>query len=998
MKKMLLKRKNQNWWEVLFGLFLLAWTICTTFFWTANPNLNNYSGLSLHGAAAQMVHGLMLAGIDLLVLWLGRALAKGPLKLSLVVKTWLTMWTAGVVAVLGLILRRQFAIADLYSACLPVLRNAMPLLSGLLLGILILMLLKKGQVKLDSRLFVALLLIFTVPFVFGTDLWGFDQGTNPLSYALIVAMGGCQLKLTRRRKWAGLVVFAILGIGLIGLMPSISMMVHGDTSTASRMTTVANPFLLLAATALLEVVKSRLATQPLKTAHWLIIIGILSLATSPAMKTQVNGILVRHTHHSTARLLLWSPALTVVLVLAGLILVCLGLVISRRVGLGTRIDNLAGQVAGDETIFSWPAFKKVAIQCWHRHFAGISLVVSAYVLALLSMLLMNSSWTISPNTGGNYNTLTYTFFARQPLVIMNTVLILAFLWFLFALTRHYFVSLFTTGFLLLVWVIANRLKIAARNEPILPADLKLAGVGTSILGMVSWWVYLLVGLALLAVVVCTVYFEKHRGKTAPHKVGTVISLLVFPLLALSSLGWNHQSTAINQVIQGIGDSPMFYNQLSGARINGPLVQFMNNVDVRVMTKPAGYSKAAMLKIRHRYLKEAKQINLHRHNQLAKQTIIFNLSESFADPRRVPGVKVAHNPIPNIDQLKKKNTGGLMVSSGYGGGTANMEYMTLTGFALANFSPTLPTPYTQLVVKLAQNPSIVGSFRHSTAIHPYIGTFYSRQTVYKKFGIQHFYFLGNKNYPIRHKHKIQHSTYQSDQTSYLNVLDQLHRQKHGQFIQLVTMQNHFPYNRNFYHHSKYYRVSASYGTDQNALADYTQGIHFTDSAVKFFIKKIDKIKRPITIVFYGDHLPGSIYGNSLKKDGLVLHQTDYFIYSNTYARKHGAIKKMKKGTKIVDPNDFIAMVLAQTNSKVNWYQALLTRLWQQLPAVALQTNQGSATSTNAYNTAPEFINQAGKIVSTKHWTKHQRQLWHDYRLVQYDVTAGHHYLVRHGQLH
>ena len=80
----------------------------------------------------------------------------------------------------------------------------------------------------------------------------------------------------------------------------------------------------------------------------------------------------------------------------------------------------------------------------------------------------------------------------------------------------------------------------------------------------------------------------------------------------------------------------------------------------------------------------------------------------------------------------------MISSGYGGGTANMEYMTLTGYSISNFSPTMPVPYTQLVGKLKNNPSIVGSFKHAVAIHPYIGTFYNRTTVYPKFGFAKFF--------------------------------------------------------------------------------------------------------------------------------------------------------------------------------------------------------------------------------------------------------------------
>ena len=92
---------------------------------------------------------------------------------------------------------------------------------------------------------------------------------------------------------------------------------------------------------------------------------------------------------------------------------------------------------------------------------------------------------------------------------------------------------------------------------------------------------------------------------------------------------------------------MFYNQLSGARTNGPIIQYLNNVDVTIMTKPADYSAATMKEVVKRYQKEAQHINLHRNNRLSDQTIIFNLSESFANPNRVPGVKLKNNPIPFV---------------------------------------------------------------------------------------------------------------------------------------------------------------------------------------------------------------------------------------------------------------------------------------------------------------------------------------------------------------
>lgn len=128
---------------------------------------------------------------------------------------------------------------------------------------------------------------------------------------------------------------------------------------------------------------------------------------------------------------------------------------------------------------------------------------------------------------------------------------------------------------------------------------------------------------------------------------------------------------------------------------------------------------------------------------------------------------------------------------------------------------------------------------------------------------------------------------------------------------------------------------------------------------------------------------------MKKDGLKLHETDYFIYSNPAAQRQGA-RKLTRSTHYVGPNDFIAMAAEQTNSRVTPYQAMLTRLYHELPAYALSPQQNG---TNSFNSAPEYVNQQGKVVNYSSFTKKQKKLWHDYQLVQYDITAGHHYLLK-----
>ena len=89
----------------------------------------------------------------------------------------------------------------------------------------------------------------------------------------------------------------------------------------------------------------------------------------------------------------------------------------------------------------------------------------------------------------------------------------------------------------------------------------------------------------------------------------------------------------------LGIDPTFYNQLNGAQINGPTLQFLNNLDFAIMKRPEGYSKTKVEEIVTKYRIRANELNKTRTNDLSKQTIIFNLSESFSDPNHVKATKL-----------------------------------------------------------------------------------------------------------------------------------------------------------------------------------------------------------------------------------------------------------------------------------------------------------------------------------------------------------------------
>lgn len=55
-----------------------------------------------------------------------------------------------------------------------------------------------------------------------------------------------------------------------------------------------------------------------------------------------------------------------------------------------------------------------------------------------------------------------------------------------------------------------------------------------------------------------------------------------------------------------------------------------------MEEPQDYSEKTMKSIVKKYTELAEEINVERAGQLTDQTVIYVLSESFADPRRVSG--------------------------------------------------------------------------------------------------------------------------------------------------------------------------------------------------------------------------------------------------------------------------------------------------------------------------------------------------------------------------
>ncbi|WEV46078.1 LTA synthase family protein [Bifidobacterium sp. ESL0690] len=476
-----------------------------------------------------------------------------------------------------------------------------------------------------------------------------------------------------------------------------------------------------------------------------------------------------------------------------------------------------------------------------------------------------------------------------------------------------------------------------------------------------------------------------------------IVLIVMPLLLVT--GFSYQVGQINTFTHSFANTmgyiPSMWDSVYDAQRNGPLVSFLGQAHPKVMDQPSDYSEATMKQVAKRYSAEAAKINKTRTTKMNDSSVVFILSESYSDPSRVPGLKLNHDAIPNTREIKEHTTGGYMLSSGYGGGTANLEYMSLTGMSMANFDPSLTSPYQQLIPGEKWTPTINqlwGSKEHSVAFHPYEPSMYLRANNYKKFGFSHFYSLEPPEV-IAHRQKIDSSPYVSDASAYQSVYESMKKNPQNEFVQLATMQNHMPYH-NWYKGNTFKAESTDpaqpLGADENeSINTYAKGANITDKATAKFLEQMDSLNKPVTVVFYGDHLPG-IYktASADEKNSLALHTTDYFIWSNKASGRQGY--KSPDGT-YSSPNFFMAQAAEQNNAKVTPFLAFLTQLHGKVSAMEPPVVNQIQGWSRIPEGQPIYLGPNGQPMAASDFDKETKQLMHDYKLIQYDVTAGKGYL-------
>ncbi|MCK6211741.1 LTA synthase family protein [Georgenia sp. EYE_87] len=602
-----------------------------------------------------------------------------------------------------------------------------------------------------------------------------------------------------------------------------------------------------------------------------------------------------------------------------------------------------------------------------RAVPAAALTLATAVVLTIGLELSHAATGASGDPFGHVNALPIGRLALNCLVV----------WAVVALVQGVTGRFLVTGALSLaagvVIAFADVSKMRLRDEPVYPTDvsyLRDLGLLLDSAG-VDQEVAIVVG-ALLVGGVAVSLLRRLRSVTRrrlPGRLPSYVARATTAVLAVGALvvaaGFNEPGNALREVYERTDPVWLHWDQPRNYATNGFLAGTLYNLPASPMQRPAGYDEKTMDEIADRYGELASAINAGRNPDALRDTnVVIVLNETFADPSRLP-IRMSEDPIPFTRSLMENNTSGSTVASGYGGGTANVEFEVLTGMAQTNFRPQLHTPFQTLLPHHATFPSFVrslGDGRQTLSVHPFVSTFYRRDAVYPALGFDRSKFRDD----MKHTGRISDRGQVSDAATYDEVVAELRAAGEPMLVNVVTMQNHRPYSGLY---SDPVAVEGEMSDAERAeIGQYLRGLRHSDQAIEQLVSDLEQMDERTIVLLYGDHL-ASLWPESVKAavPEQTLFETPYVVWANFPTRKLDTAPTL-------GPNFLVNQMLAAADAPITPFNALLAELENEVSAVERTLTLG-----------PD-----GQQIAAADLPPRALELLEDYQMVQYDLAVGRRY--------
>lgn len=510
--------------------------------------------------------------------------------------------------------------------------------------------------------------------------------------------------------------------------------------------------------------------------------------------------------------------------------------------------------------------------------------------------------------------------------------------------------------LTLFWLIgmANRYVIAFRGRTIFPADLLTLGTALNVAGDYNYTmsqtqvITLVVWLACL--IVLAVLPHEHGRKKPNWRVTIPIAVAAVAYIAVF-FG--------TDFLSHLKISPSMWT----TRGNGFFLNFTVCLRYSRVEKPDGYAPEVLDEIEDSLPEEAP-------SDVTRPTnLIVIMNEALSDFSVLDGVTTNEDTMPFYHSLTENTIKGYAYSSVFGGTTANSEYEFLTGNTTA-FLPAGTVPY-HLYVKEGAS-SLVGQMKalgyRTVAMHPYYQSGWNRVAVYRDFGFDEAYFIGD----FQDVDYIR--GYVSDRSNYENVIRMVEEKEEGEplFLFNITMQNHSGYNQPWTGLEQTVWLTGDWENRYGTVDQYLSLVRESDAALQELIEYFEEVEEPTMIVLFGDHQPQvatNFYeevlgGEASEVEASTLQarqKVPYLIWTNYDSGHNGEQRDLSL-------NYLAAFVAQEAGVPLTAYQRFLLEGFEALPVI---------------NTVG-YIDAAGTSTSDESMLTEEAQAFlKRYRIVQYN---------------
>ena len=537
----------------------------------------------------------------------------------------------------------------------------------------------------------------------------------------------------------------------------------------------------------------------------------------------------------------------------------------------------------------------------------------------------------------------------------NFMVILLFLFLVFALCGSFRVSLIAVNTVCYGLALAHCYIVQFRGTPFIPMDFLSITTAANVANTYNYTPNHLVIIGTIIYIFILVVAIKMQ--TPKYTQITKIVSRTFMGTFFACLMCLFYFTSI---FANAGVKPDFWNQSRGYSNYGFVFSFFCNTKYLYMSEPNGY--------------DANNIGDYVNNTVEKEdtntvikptgnepNIICIMNESLSDLSVLGEFSTNEDYMPFMHSLTENTVKGNLYVPVIGAGTSNTEFEFLTGHSTA-FLPSGSNAY-MLYIK---NPlaslvsTLEGQGYSSWAFHPYYSTGWNRVNVYNNLGFNSYTFLEdlidisilddytknngdaeylqsliNTYYPDRTNMLMRQ--YVSDSYNYDMIIEYFENRDKSQpyFAFNVTMQNHGGYSKGASNFNECIQITSS-DTYYNKASKYLSLVKASDNAFKGLIEYFSNVDEPTVICMFGDHQPNietefvasvmgvnSVNGLSIEQEQ-ARHVTPFFIWAN-YDIEEKYIDKLSA-------NYLSSYMLDVAGVKLTEYNKYLLKLSETLPVI------------------------------------------------------------------